>query len=80
MLVNEIPGVILFPGLWEPLIFLEVKLNCWVNNREAGDLRRHRTHYDVTVMIWPYYAISQKWCWLHSQIYFILTIVYFEFD
>ena len=22
----------------------------WVNNREAGDLRRHRTHYDVNVM------------------------------
>ena len=25
-------------------------LNGWVNNREAGDLRRHRAHYDVTVM------------------------------
>ena len=23
----------------------------WVNNREAGDLRRHRAHYDVIVMI-----------------------------
>ena len=22
----------------------------WVNNQDAGDLRRHRTHYDVTVM------------------------------
>ena len=22
----------------------------WPNNREAGDLRRHRVHYDVTVM------------------------------
>ena len=22
----------------------------WVNNREAGDLRRHRVHYDVIVM------------------------------
>ena len=22
----------------------------WVNDREAGDLRRHRTHYDVIVM------------------------------
>ena len=26
-------------------------INDWVNNREAGDLRRHRAHYDVTVMI-----------------------------
>ena len=25
-------------------------LNGWVNNREAGDLRRHRAHYDVIVM------------------------------
>ena len=23
----------------------------WVNNGEAGDLRRHRAHYDVTVMV-----------------------------
>ena len=22
----------------------------WVNNREAGDLRRHRAHYDITVI------------------------------
>ena len=26
-------------------------LNGWVNNREAGDLRRHRAHYDITVML-----------------------------
>ena len=25
-------------------------INSWVNNREAGDLRRHRAHYDVIVM------------------------------
>ena len=25
-------------------------INGWVNNGEAGDLRRHRAHYDVTVM------------------------------
>ena len=25
-------------------------INGWANNREAGDLRRHRAHYDVTVM------------------------------
>ena len=24
-------------------------VNGWVNNREAGDLRRHHAHYDVTV-------------------------------
>ena len=31
--------------------------NGWVNNREAGDLRRHRVHYDVTVT-WYY---QQLW-------------------
>ena len=25
-------------------------INGWVNNREAGDLRRHHAHYDVIVM------------------------------
>ena len=29
-------------------------INAWVNNREAGDLRRHHAHYDVIVMWqWP---------------------------
>ena len=41
----------------------------WVNNRKTGDLRRHRAHYDVTVMspsscgeskllvVWPHYLM-----------------------
>ena len=28
-------------------------INGWINNREAGDLRCHRDHYDVIVMNWP---------------------------
>ena len=28
-----------------------VWINGWVNNRAAGDLRRYRAHYDVTVMM-----------------------------
>ena len=31
------------------LIYLWI--NGWVNNREPGDLRRHRTHYDVTEIV-----------------------------
>ena len=27
-------------------------INAWVNNGEAGELRRHRAHYDVIVMKW----------------------------
>ena len=26
----------------------------WVNNKDAGDLRRHSTHYDVTVVCWHF--------------------------
>ena len=27
-------------------------MNDWANNRMTGELRRHRGHYDVTVMVW----------------------------
>ena len=41
-------------GQWrEALVFslICVWINDWVNNREVSDLRRHRTHYDVIVII-----------------------------
>ena len=28
-----------------------VRINGWVNNREAGDSRHHRAHYDVIIML-----------------------------
>ena len=35
-------------------------INGWVNNGEAGDLRRHRTHYSATVLsIWFRYAFYE---------------------
>ena len=34
-------------------------INGWVNNREAGDLRRHRAHYDVVVMCFLWSASEQ---------------------
>ena len=37
--------------LW--CFFICAWINDWVNSREAGDLSRHRTHYNVTVM-WVY--------------------------
>ena len=49
-------------GLWCSLICGWI--NGWVNNRNAGDLRRHHAHYDVTVM-------GQSYCWriCYSSIY-----------
>ena len=40
-------------GQWHgALIFslISTRINGWVNNGEAGDLRRHRAHYEVIVM------------------------------
>ena len=33
--------------------FICAWMNGWADNREAGELRRHHAHYDVTVMIGP---------------------------
>ena len=42
-------GALIFSLIW-------AWINAWVNNREAGDLRRHRAHYDVIVMDLPAYG------------------------
>ena len=42
-------------GQWRGALMFSlicVWINGWVNNRKAGDLRRHRAHYDDTVMWW----------------------------
>ena len=54
-------------GQWRGALvffFICVWINGWVKNREAGDLRRHRAHYDVTIM----YA-DQPWTdpsWIYN--------------
>ena len=48
-------------------------INGWVNNREAGDLRRHRSHYDVIVMICVFH-ISHKNIAINSSVLKIMTI------
>ena len=51
---------ILLKGEWRGALMFSliyVWTNGWVNTRDAGDLRRHRAHYDVTVIEWPHY-----WC------------------
>ena len=40
-------------GQWRGALMFSLicaRINGWVNNREAGDLRRYRAHYDVIVM------------------------------
>ena len=59
LLHGRVRGIHLWPvnsphkGQWRgALMFCLIYAwtNGWVNNRDAGDLRRHRAHYDVTVM------------------------------
>ena len=57
---------ILLSGQW--LGALKFSLVCtwtngWVNNREAGDLKLHHAHYDVTVMYW---ITQYHWCLQHG--------------
>ena len=40
-------------GQWRGALMLTLicsRINGWVNNLEAGDMRRHRAHYDVIVI------------------------------
>ena len=42
-------------GQWRGALMFTLicaRINGWVNNREAGDLRRNPAHYDVIVMYW----------------------------
>ena len=50
-------------GQWHGALmvfFICVWINGWVNNREAGDLRRHRAHYDVIVMQTQFTCITSQ--------------------
>ena len=45
--------------------------NGWVNNRDAGDLRHHGAHYDVTVInAWPMSMDD----FYHSLLFFLLSV------
>ena len=57
-----VPGEFPHKGQWRGALMFTLicaRINGCVNNREAGDLRRYRTHYDVIVM-WNGENIEQK--------------------
>ena len=56
-------------GQWRGALMLSLicaRINGWVNNREAGDLRRHQAHCDVIVMRYSTFQDSftrpTRWC------------------
>ena len=51
-------------GQWRGALMFSLictRINGWVNNGEAGDLRRHRTHYDAIVMYLSVLVIRSVW-------------------
>ena len=83
--IHRSPVNSLHKGHWRVALMFSlicVCINGWVNNREAGDLRRYRAHYDVTIM-WikkrwfrsrlgakqtTKYHLNQRWSSLHTHI------------
>ena len=60
--IHQSPANSPHKGQWRGAVMFSLIcawINGWVNNREAGDLRRHRSHYDVTVMDEP--GVSIDW-------------------
>ena len=55
-------------GQWRRALMFSLicaRTNGWINNREAGDLIRHRAHYDVTVMYSN--LVIQRWVHLTAR-------------
>ena len=53
-------------GQWRGALMFSLicaRINGWVNNREAGDLRRYHAHYDVIIMLKQNDAISPRGQW-----------------
>ena len=63
MMTSSNGNIFRVTGQWRGALMLSlicVWINDWVNNREAGDLRRYRAHCDVIVMgiIYPYVSLT----------------------
>ena len=62
---SPVPVISPHKGQWRGALMFSlicVWINGWVNNREAGYLRRHRGHYDVNVMSYRKPSHQHKFC------------------
>ena len=65
-------------GQWRGALMFSVScawINGWINNCESGDFRRHRTHYDLTVMRTQDSETETKWppfCRRQFQTHFLV--------
>ena len=72
--IFRVTGSLCKEGQWRRVMFSFIYpwINRWVNNRYAGDLRRHCTYYDVTVMKHEYafeFPVHSQIhsCWWHGD-------------
>ena len=59
-----------YKGQWRGALMFSlicVWKNGWVNNCEAGDLRRYHAHYDVTIMSWCLITVTLLECHCNSN-------------
>ena len=68
-------------GQWRGALMFSlicVWINGWVNNREAGDLWRHRCHYDVNVMssvvLFCPYLPPHRWTAINVSVQWNLSV------
>ena len=72
--IQPVPVNSPYNGQWRGALMFSLIcawINDWVNNREAGDLRRHRGHYDVNVM--P--NVCQVVPWTYANLLLFLTFL-----
>ena len=63
--IHQSPVTSLHKGQWRGTLMFSLIcawINGWVNNVEASDLIRHRTHYIVTVMDYYHNKITGSYC------------------
>ena len=75
--IHRSPVNSLHKGQWRRTLMFSLIcawINGWVNNREAGDLRRHRPHYDVIVMfIGSFFGRLHDTRWRHGTLSALLA-------
>ena len=68
---SPVTGEFPHTGQWRGALMLPVIctwMNSWTNNREVGDLGRHRGHYDVTIM-----SAGEKFKYVYCFIYVLVV-------
>ena len=66
-------------GQWRGALMFSliyVWIDGWVNNHEAGDLRRYRDHYDVTVMLFKHVVALACQCALEKAYAWLCTFLF----